>query len=179
MAIGPQAGSEGEVLEPHGRGGAVSHLQVSVVTPKGSVLAHAADEIVAPGVQGEFGVLPGHIPFLSALRAGVLTLRAEGNRQMLAVGPGYLEVGAGGTVQVLVEMTAAPSEIDVTAVNAEREKLQVQLRDAAAVSAAKGAAEPGTGATAAEVPVSLLQARLAWADARIAAANAATAQARH
>src|SRR4051812_43206008 len=112
MATGPQAGSESEVLEPHAMGGAApAKLSISIVTPRGSVLAHAADEIVAPGVQGEFGVLPGHIPFLTALRAGVLTIRREGNRDILAVGPGYLEVGAGGAVQVLVEQSASPKEI--------------------------------------------------------------------
>jgi F0F1-type ATP synthase epsilon subunit len=48
-------------------------LNLVIVTPGGSVTKTEVTEVQAPGVRGEFGVLPGHIPFLSAIGAGVLT----------------------------------------------------------------------------------------------------------
>src|SRR5512143_1939297 len=97
MAIGPEAGPEAEVLEPHSEKGQVgTRLTVAVVTPTATVVARDVDEIVAPGVEGEFGLLPGHVPFISALKPGVLTVRDATQRLIYAVGPGYLEVSAGG-----------------------------------------------------------------------------------
>ena len=53
------------------------------------------DEVTAPGVAGEFGVLPGHVPFLSALKPGVFVYRTKEGARYLAVGDGVLEVARG------------------------------------------------------------------------------------
>jgi F-type H+-transporting ATPase subunit epsilon len=168
--VGPEAGSEAEVLEPHDLHGRTGpRLSVSLVTPTGSLIAREIDEIVAPGVQGEFGVLPGHVPFLSALKAGVLTIRAGTERHIYAVGPGILQVGAAGKTQVLVQKAVPSADIDVEAARAQRTAAEEQLRQAAA-----GAGEPGTaGAPGA---VGLAQANLEWALAQLAARETAGAK---
>ena len=48
-------------------------MQLTVTTPRGYLVQIEVDEIAAPGVEGEFGVLPGHIPFMSVLKPGVLS----------------------------------------------------------------------------------------------------------
>ncbi|HEY3352526.1 MAG TPA: ATP synthase F1 subunit epsilon [Polyangia bacterium] len=101
------------------------HLRLSIVTPTGAIAKTEVTEIVAPGVLGEFGVLPGHLPFLSAMGAGVLTFVEDGHTRVLAVGPGYVEVGAGDEVVVLTETALAPDAIDVEAAGRdEREATQ-------------------------------------------------------
>mgnify|MGYP000612005789 CR=1 FL=1 len=78
-------------------------FELSVVTPQGPTLESVqVDEVTAPGVEGEFGVLPGHIPFISATKAGVLSYRKGGETSRVAVGPGYVEVDMKGAVAVLV-----------------------------------------------------------------------------
>jgi len=134
-------------------------LQVSVVTPVGSLMSHDADEVVAPGSEGELGVLPGHIPFLTVLKPGVLRVRADKQVQVLAVGRGFLEVGVGG-VKVLVDQAAWPTDIDVEAAKAERGKLEEELK--------KLASAPDVEASAVEN----LTARRDWAQARIDAVAA-------
>jgi F-type H+-transporting ATPase subunit epsilon len=81
-------------------------MHLEVVTPKGVAFSGEADEVIAPGVEGEFGVLPGHTPFLSALKAGTLTWRKGGEKSSLTVGAGYAEVSGptrGDKIVVLVQ----------------------------------------------------------------------------
>jgi F-type H+-transporting ATPase subunit epsilon len=67
-------------------------MRLSLTTPRGALVDQDVDEVNAPGVLGEFGVLPGHVPFLSALRPGVLVYRAQGVAHVVAVRSGALEV---------------------------------------------------------------------------------------
>ena len=64
-------------------------LGVNLVTPKGVVAHTEADSVQAPGELGEFELLPGHIPLLTALKPGVLTVGTKA-RARYAVGAGYL-----------------------------------------------------------------------------------------
>ena len=88
-------------------------MRLSVTTPRGSLIDTDVEEVTAPGALGEFGILPGHIPFLSALRPGVLAYRTKEGQRVLAVSEGILEVAStakGEQVLVLVaEAKTAPS----------------------------------------------------------------------
>lgn len=119
-------------------GAATGQLSLVIVTPAGSVTRTEVAELQAPGVVGEFGVLPGHIPFLSAIGAGVLCYVEGGKPRVLAVGPGYVQVGTGERVVVLTESSAAPEEIDLVAVTAEEQEATAAL---AHLSPAEQAAE--------------------------------------
>ncbi len=66
-------------------------LRLEVVTPTGIAVRADVDEVEAPSVDGEFGVLPGHVPLLAALRAGVVTFRSAGRTVVVAVGPGFAD----------------------------------------------------------------------------------------
>jgi F-type H+-transporting ATPase subunit epsilon len=67
-------------------------MKLSVTTPRGSLVDTDVEEVTAPGVLGEFGVLPGHVPLMSALRPGVLVYRTKEHAGVLAVGEGFLQV---------------------------------------------------------------------------------------
>ena len=83
-------------------------LALHVVTPEGKTLAEEVDEVTLPGLLGEFGVLPGHVPMLSAVKAGVLRYRKGQERGVMAVGPGFAEVDGQNKVVALVQR-ALPS----------------------------------------------------------------------
>jgi F-type H+-transporting ATPase subunit epsilon len=104
-------------------------LHLEIVTPKGSVVAVDAEEVILPGKQGEFGVLGGHIPFLSALRPGVVSYRDNGEPKQLAVGTGFAEVGAGDKVLVLTDLCARPDDVDVGQTTHELEDAEAELKE--------------------------------------------------
>ncbi len=102
-------------------------MQLDVVTPKGRLYSAEVEEVTAPGVLGEFGVLPGHIPFLTGLKPGVLRWRGSSGEGRLAVGPGFVEVSQGDRVVVLAEVGAKLDQIDAAAARKERDDAQQKL----------------------------------------------------
>ena len=164
--MGPEAGREAEVLEAHDLHGETgSRLAVTLVTPAASVVSGDADEIIAPGVEGEFGVLRGHVPVVSALKPGVLTVRDGAQRKVFAVGPGFLQVSAGGRTRVLVQRAVAAADVDVDDARAQKAAAEDVLR-----RAATGTGQPGT--PSAPGAVAQAQASLAWAQAQLDASAA-------
>jgi F-type H+-transporting ATPase subunit epsilon len=132
-------------------------LGVNLVTPKG-VVAHAqADSVQAPGELGELELLPGHVPLLTALRAGVLTIGTK-SRAKYAVSSGYLRVDPQGGVEILVEQALAVPAIDMEAARADLKSAEAEL--------AKWGDKAQDGDYA-----SLIQ-RLGWARARMDASGA-------
>jgi F-type H+-transporting ATPase subunit epsilon len=67
-------------------------LKLEIVTPDGVKLAEEVEQFTAPGVEGEFGVLPQHAPFLTALIAGIVTYTQGGQTTSVAIGSGFAEV---------------------------------------------------------------------------------------
>ena len=78
-------------------------MQLEVVTPAGSAVSTNADEVIVPGAEGEFGVLPGHTPFMSALKPGTLRYRGPDGAQTLVIGAGLVEVTGADKVVVLTD----------------------------------------------------------------------------
>ncbi len=87
-------------------------LQLEVVTPYKRVLSEEVDEITAPGLIGEFGILPGHTPMLTTLKIGEFSYRQGDETFHLAVNWGYVEVEED-KVTVLVETAEPADEIDI------------------------------------------------------------------
>ncbi len=105
-------------------------IKLEIVTPAGMVVSDTVDEVVLPGVEGEFGVLPGHIPFLTGLRIGEMSYRRGGETHFLAVFWGYVEVTAG-KVMVLAETAEKAIDIDLGRAQTDKteaEKLLVATR---------------------------------------------------
>lgn len=91
---------------------AEKQLLLEVVTPDRLVLSTQAEVVVCPGAEGQFGVLPGHIPFLSALDIGEMYYKAGGKTEYLAVSGGFAEV-TGEKVTIVAESAEVGREIDV------------------------------------------------------------------
>ena len=100
-------------------------MRFELATPTRLVVSSEVDEVVAPGTEGYFGVLPGHAAFLTTLGAGELTYRQGREEQHLAVIGGFAEV-SGERVIVLAEGAERPEEIDRE--RAERAKKRAEQR---------------------------------------------------
>jgi ATP synthase F1 epsilon subunit len=101
-------------------------LGVNLVTPRGVVAHTDADSVQAPGELGEFELLPGHIPMLTALRPGVLTIGTK-TRARYAVSSGYLRVDPSGAVEILVEQAMPSSAIDAEAAKKDLAAAEAEL----------------------------------------------------
>jgi len=102
-------------------------MKVEVLTPRGPAYQAEADELRAPGVMGELGILPGHVPLLAALRTGVLLLIRGAAEHPFAIGAGYMEVGLADRVLVLTEACLGPSQIDLATAQRELDDTTAQL----------------------------------------------------
>ncbi len=105
---------------------AEKQLLLEVVTPDRLVLSTEADVVVCPGVEGQFGVLAGHIPFLSALEIGEMYYRKGGQTEYLAIAGGFAEV-TGEKVTIVAEAAEKGREIDVERARRALERAEKRL----------------------------------------------------
>lgn len=133
-------------------------LKLEVATPDGLALKAEAEIVTAPSVQGEFGVLPGHLPLLAAMRAGLLKYRTGGHDQVAAIGPGFVEA-LPDRVLVLTDAFLKPASIDRAAAERDLADAEKKLAETKSPLDAPEHAE--------------LVRKLEWARARVDASKAA------
>ncbi len=101
-------------------------IKLEIVTPDRNLLSEEVEYVGAPGVSGEFGVLPNHIPFLSALGIGSLFFKQNGKRYYIFVSGGFAEVTPT-KVTVLAEVAEKAEEISVERARKAREKAEQRI----------------------------------------------------
>jgi F-type H+-transporting ATPase subunit epsilon len=106
--------------------GIAKTLTLEVVTPTRMVVREEVEEVVAPGSAGYFGVLAGHLPFMSTLKTGELAYRRDGRWRYLAVSWGHAEVRPEAVI-VLAEVAEKAEEIDVARAQRARDRAAEQL----------------------------------------------------
>ncbi len=142
-------------------------LKLEILTPTGPVgfgpdQAEQEVEVAGveiPGVLGELGILPGHIPIVTPVVPGVVRFRAGDESVRLAVSNGFAEVSQDGRISILTDMVQRPDEVDTTEVKKELDEVEGEL---------KGRRDSIEGAE----HVKLLR-RQAWLQAQLRAAEAA------
>ena len=101
-------------------------LSLEVVTPFRTVLNEDVDSVTLPGIEGELGILPEHVPLLTILDTGIMSyVNGIGNTQAIAVHWGYAQVD-GNNVRVLAELAETADEIHLTRAQ-EAEKKAMEL----------------------------------------------------
>jgi F-type H+-transporting ATPase subunit epsilon len=104
-------------------------MLLEIVAPSRQVVrSERVDEVIAPGSEGEFGVLPGHTPFLTTLKVGMFSYREGSEWHHLAVDWGYAEVGSDRVV-ILAEGADRASEIDITEARQAKERAEQTLSE--------------------------------------------------
>ena len=104
-------------------------LTLEIVTPEAKVYSDTIDSVVIPTVEGEIGVLPGHIPLLTQIEQGELRITKGAVTQWLAVGGGFAQID-GDTVRVLAENAITEEKIDENAVETAMKRAEQALKDA-------------------------------------------------
>jgi F-type H+-transporting ATPase subunit epsilon len=132
-------------------------LKLEVATPDGLALKTEAEIVTAPSVQGEFGVMPGHLPLLAATRSGVLKYRVGGKDEVAAIGPGFVEA-LPNKVLLLTDAFVRPANIDRASAEKDLEAAERGIAEL------KGLLEGGA--------YEELQRALEWARARVEALKA-------
>ena len=101
-------------------------MKLRIVTPVRPVVDAEVSELVAPGSEGEFGVLPEHVTFLGNLKPGVLSYTQGGNRQRVVISGGYAEVRQD-VLTMLVDDAELPEEVDGAKARADLARIQEEL----------------------------------------------------
>ncbi|SRR3990170_5121110 len=98
-------------------------ILLEIVAPNRLIMHEEVDEVVCPGIEGELGILPGHIPLLTTLTIGELRYKKNNVFCSIAIGWGYAEV-TGHRVVILAEIAEKAEEIDL--VRAEEAKKRAE-----------------------------------------------------
>lgn len=101
-------------------------MRLEIATPTRQLVSAEADEVVAPGSEGYFGVLPGHAPFLTTLGSGEVSYRHGREEGHLAVIGGFAEV-QDDRVMILAETAELPEEIDRERAEQARQRAEQRL----------------------------------------------------
>ncbi len=103
-------------------------MKLEIVTPYSKVLDEQVDEVTATGKVGEFGVLPGHSPFLTSLKIGELCYKKDGSAVSMALNWGYFEI-RDDKIIVLVETAEKADEIDLERAKAALGRAEAKLKE--------------------------------------------------
>ncbi|MCH7745103.1 MAG: F0F1 ATP synthase subunit epsilon [Chloroflexi bacterium] len=106
-------------------------IHLEIVTAERQVYSEDVDIVIAPGIDGELGILPRHSPLLTVLKPGEIRVRKSGEESSIAVSGGFLEV-LGNKVTILADTAEYAEEIDLE--RAEEALKRAQERVASSVS---------------------------------------------
>ena len=103
-------------------------LKLEIVTPEAKIFSDDVDIVYVPGVEGELGILPQHIPLMTMIKPGELRVTANGKVTYMAVGEGFVEVTLN-SVTVLTDMAVEEQAIDEGVAEAAIKRAQEALKD--------------------------------------------------
>jgi F-type H+-transporting ATPase subunit epsilon len=103
-------------------------LKLEIVTPDGTTYSEDVDMVTLPGVEGELGVYPQHVPLMTQMVPGEISESKDSHDYYLAVGEGLIEI-VGDHVAVLTDMAVASDKIDEAKVEEARQRAEARLHD--------------------------------------------------
>jgi F-type H+-transporting ATPase subunit epsilon len=106
-----------------------SQLKLEIVTPYGLILSEDVDEVSCTGSEGDFGVLPGHVPFFTTLKIGMLAYKKGNATKYVFVNWGYAEVGPD-RVMILADSAEKSEDVDVERAKAAMKRAEERLKKA-------------------------------------------------
>jgi len=108
-------------------------IDLEIVTPERKILAVKASEVVVPGIEGYFGVLPGHAPFLTRIGVGEITYKDATGTHYLAAAEGFVEV-LPNRVTILARICEPAREIDIERAREAKRRAEEAMKQAAKLS---------------------------------------------
>jgi F-type H+-transporting ATPase subunit epsilon len=105
----------------------VERLYLEIATPERLMVGEEVDVVEAPGSVGEFGVLPGHVPFLATLGHGEVRFTVEGRTRFIATSGGFAEV-RDNRVTLLLDTAEFGEQIDLARAQRAKERAETALK---------------------------------------------------
>jgi F-type H+-transporting ATPase subunit epsilon len=103
-------------------------LKLEIVTPEAKIYSEDVDMVTLPGVEGEMGVYPMHIPLMTQVAAGEICARRNGQDHFLAVGEGFVEI-TGERVAILTDMAIKADDINEARAEEARKRAEARLAE--------------------------------------------------
>ena|SRR5215468_378097 len=103
-------------------------LKLEIVTPDGTAYSEEVEMVTLPGVEGQMGIYPRHVPLLTQMVPGEVIVSKGGEEYFLAVGEGLIEV-TGDHVALLTDMAIAAEKIDEAKAEEARQRAEARLQE--------------------------------------------------
>jgi F-type H+-transporting ATPase subunit epsilon len=114
-------------------------LLLDIVTPHGKVLSEEVDEVTTTGGEGEFGVLPGHVNFVTTLKICILSYRKGDETKFVFINSGYAEVTQSSVI-ILADSAELSDAIDIERAREARERAEERLKQEEKIDIARATA---------------------------------------
>ncbi len=103
-------------------------LKLEIVTPEGKAYSEDVEMVTLPGVEGEMGIYPEHVPLLTQVVPGEVIARRQGREESLAVGEGFVQITAQ-RVAIITDMALRAESIDEAKVEEARRRAEARLAE--------------------------------------------------
>ncbi len=103
-------------------------LKLEIVTPEAKIYSEDVDMVTLPGVEGEMGIYPMHVPLLTQVAAGEVVALKAGRDHHLAIGEGFVQV-TGDRVAIMTDMAIKAEDIDETKAEEARKRAEARLQE--------------------------------------------------
>src|SRR5689334_7939173 len=103
-------------------------LRLEIVTPEAVVYSEDVELVTLPGIAGEMGIYPHHVPLMTQLVPGEITVRKDGRDLFIATGEGLIDV-SGRRVSILTDLAVAADRIDEAKAEEARRRAEARLRE--------------------------------------------------
>jgi F-type H+-transporting ATPase subunit epsilon len=103
-------------------------IRLEIVTPEAQTYSEEVDMVTLPGVEGEMGIFPNHVPLLTQVVPGEVVVRKDGQDQFLAIGEGFVEI-TGARVAIMTDMAIRAENIDETQAEEARRRAEARLSE--------------------------------------------------
>ena len=103
-------------------------LKLEIVTPEAKTYSEEVEMVTLPGVEGEMGIYPMHVPLMTQIVAGELAVRKDGREYFLAIGEGFVEITAD-KVAIMTDMAVRAEQIDEAKAEEARKRAESRLQE--------------------------------------------------
>ena len=103
-------------------------LRLEIVTPEAVTYSEDVEMVTLPAIQGEMGIYPMHVPLMTQVTSGEVTVRKNGQDYFLAVGEGFVEI-TGNRVAILTDMAIKADDIDEAKAEEAKKRAEARLQE--------------------------------------------------
>jgi F-type H+-transporting ATPase subunit epsilon len=103
-------------------------LRLEIVTPEAKTYSDDVETVTLPGIEGEMGIYPQHVPLMTQVVSGEVMVRKDGKEDYLAIGEGFVEI-TGDHVSILTDMAVRAKDIDEAKAEEARKRAEARLAE--------------------------------------------------